>query len=110
MYLPNAEAAIIPSGKLRDYLLSPVHPIGRYKAAFFRSQGYIPNSWEILARDICSLLSTSATFLETTEFGEKCRINGNITGPNGQTFRIVTIWIILTGEGTPRLVTAYPED
>jgi hypothetical protein len=110
MNLPNAEAAIISPVKLRDYLLSPAHPIGRYKAAFFRSQGYYQESWEILASDIRSLLSGSATVLEATEFGTKYRVSGNITGPNGRKFRIATMWIILNGENTPRLVTAYPED
>ncbi|HET7673949.1 MAG TPA: hypothetical protein VFL54_00355 [Gammaproteobacteria bacterium] len=41
MKLPNAGAAVILPEKVRDYLLSPTHPIGRYKAAFFRSQGYV---------------------------------------------------------------------
>jgi hypothetical protein len=110
MNLPNAEAAIVPPDKLRDYLLSPTHPIGRYKAAFFRSQGYYQDNWETLAGDIRSLLSASATRLEATEFGTKYRISGNITEPNGRRFDIVTIWIILNGENTPRLATAYPED
>lgn len=110
MNLPNAEAAIILPEKLKDYLLSPTHPIGRYKAAFFRSRGYEQGSWETLASDIRSLLSTSATLLETSEFGTKYLISGNITGPNGHAFGIATVWIILDGEDAPRLVTAYPED
>jgi len=31
----DPDAAIIPRTKLRDYLLSPRHPIGRFKSAFF---------------------------------------------------------------------------
>jgi hypothetical protein len=108
--LPNAQAAIITPRKLRDYLLSPTHPIGRYKAAFFRSRGYSQDDWETLASDIRSLLSANATVLEATRFGTKYAISGNITDPNGQTFGIVTIWIILKGEDAPRFVSAYPED
>ena len=37
MKLPNADKAIISSEKLRDYILSPIHPIGRFKAAFLKS-------------------------------------------------------------------------
>ncbi len=110
MNLPNAEAAILPPEKIRDYLLSTSHLIGRYKAAFFRSLGYEQDSWEVLASDIRSLLSVDATLLETTEFGTKYRITGNITGPNDRTLCITTVWIILDSENTPRFVTAYPED
>jgi hypothetical protein len=34
MKLPNAERAEAPPEKLRDYLLSPSHPVGRFKARF----------------------------------------------------------------------------
>ena len=34
MLLPNAQGAIIDEAKLRDYLLSEVHPVGRFKARF----------------------------------------------------------------------------
>lgn len=33
--MPNAEHAIIEQGKLEGYLLSEVHPVGRFKARFF---------------------------------------------------------------------------
>jgi hypothetical protein len=108
--LPNAQAAIIPPRKLRDYLLSTTHPVGRYKVVFFRSQGYSQDDWEALASDIRSLLSASAAVLETTRFGTKYAVSRNITDPGGQIFRLVTIWIILEGEDAPRFVTAYPED
>lgn len=110
MNLPNVEAAIIPPEKIRDYLLSPTHPIGRYKAAYFRAQGYEQDSWETLAEDIRSLLSVEARLLETTEFGRKYAISGELTGPSGGTFSITTVWIILNEENSPRFVTAYPED
>jgi hypothetical protein len=37
MMLPNAERAIIDPAKLTDYCLSATHPVGRHKAAVFRS-------------------------------------------------------------------------
>jgi hypothetical protein len=40
MKLPNAENAIVPIGKLTDYLLSKSHPVGRWKASFFRAMGF----------------------------------------------------------------------
>jgi Domain of unknown function (DUF6883)/Domain of unknown function (DUF4926) len=100
---------ILPE-KLRDYLLSPNHPIGRYKAAFFRSLGYEQDDWEALEHDIRSLLTGNAEEMDVTEYGTKYSILGPITGPNGRSTNIVSVWIILMGEDVPRFVTAYPED
>jgi Domain of unknown function (DUF6883) len=32
--------------KLRDYLLSRLHPVGRFKAPFFASLGYGADNWQ----------------------------------------------------------------
>jgi hypothetical protein len=37
--LPNADRAVIEPAKLRDYLLSTVHPLGRFKARFCTALG-----------------------------------------------------------------------
>lgn len=95
---------------MRDYLLSPSHSIGRYKAAFFRSLGYDQANWETLAIDLRSLLTGDAEQIDVTEYGVKYEIRGSVTGPNGRTANVVSAWIILTGEEAPRFVTAYPED
>jgi len=44
----DSAAAIIAPEKLRDYILSTAHPIGRYKSAFFRSLGYTQVHWQQL--------------------------------------------------------------
>jgi hypothetical protein len=110
MVNPNAASAIIAPEKLRDYLLSPTHPIGRYKSVFFRSLGYSQELWENLGRDLRGLLGGDAVQLELTEHGQKVAFRGSITGPNGRSARVATVWIILTGENVVRFVTAYPED
>jgi hypothetical protein len=46
--LPHAADAIVEPEKVRDYLLSPTHPIGRFKAAFFGMLGYSLDNWEDL--------------------------------------------------------------
>lgn len=109
MKLRNIHAAKIPTRKVRDYLLSPSHPIGRYKASFFRSLGYDQAQWEVLAADLQALLAGDAKRMEVTEFGTKYEIRSRITGPNGRIGHIVSAWIILNGEDAPRFVTAYPE-
>ena len=52
MKLPNASLAIIDSAKLRDYLLSPAHPVGRFKAPFFAALGYAQEQWQQLEADL----------------------------------------------------------
>ncbi len=52
MRVPNAERAIISPEKLRAYLLSTSHPLGRFKAAFFATLGYTEEDWELLRADL----------------------------------------------------------
>ena len=106
----DRSSAAISSGKLRDYLLSPTHPIGRYKATFFRALGYEQSSWEILESDLRSMLSAEAERSEVTIYGRKFEVRGTIVGPNGRSARLAAVWIILVGEAVPRFVTAFPED
>ena len=60
MQIPNGSSAYIPVEKLRDYILSQAHPIGRFKFAFFRSLGYEPDDFERLATDIRAMLGADA--------------------------------------------------
>jgi hypothetical protein len=106
----NGATAVFPPEKIRDYLLSPTHPIGRYKSIFFRSLGYTQGQWEILERDLRGLLGEPAQPLDVTEYGQKYAIYGQLKGPNGRTASITCIWIILADEVLPRFVTAYPKD
>lgn len=46
----------------------------------------------------------------SSEHGQKYEIHDIIRGPTGREAHIVTVWIILSGEDFPRLVTAYPGD
>lgn len=100
---------VIPSEKLSDYLLSSTHPIGRHKSAFFLGLGYTPEEPDLLASDLTSLLVASATAGEITKFGQKVLSSGLLSGPNGQTGRVLMVWIILSGDSSIRFVTAYPE-
>jgi hypothetical protein len=103
-------AAIISRDKITGYLLSSSHPIGRYKAAFFASLGYSLDAPEVLERALTGLLRGEIAELDVTEYGQKFSSRGAITGPNGRQAYVLAIWIILSGEHSPRFVTAYPED
>jgi hypothetical protein len=108
MRLPSAETALIDERKIRDYLLSTSHPVGRFKAAFFGSLGYRVDQWELLEKDLRSLLKNDAIPTERTEYGQKYEVRGDVTGPSGESAEIVTVWIVLEGEDRPRLITAFP--
>lgn len=110
MQLPNYEKAIIDSAKLQDYILSPTHPLGRFKARVFQQIGYTSENWKQLAEDIkYQHLSIDAEKGEETEYGEKYTIAGWIRGPNGKSMLLTSVWIILRGENVPRFITIYPE-
>jgi hypothetical protein len=53
--LPNSDGAEIDAAKVRDYLLSEAHPVGRFKAAFFVALGYSTDHWELLRDDLLTL-------------------------------------------------------
>ncbi len=109
MKLPHAELAVIETEKLRDYLLSAAHPIGRFKAPVFQAMGYSQDRWEQLAADLREqhVLSEVDEVVESPH-GRKYVIRANLKGPNGRTFAMMSIWIVLKGEDVPRFVTAYP--
>jgi len=107
--LPKPENALLPPEKVRDYLLSESHPIGRYKSAVFRSLGYEARIWQVLAEDLRKLLILDAEEAGSSEFGTKYAIRGTIRGPNGESGAIVSIWIVRNDENFARFVTAYPE-
>ena len=109
MKLPFAEHAFIEDAKLRDYLLSSVHPIGRFKCQFFLNIGYTAEQWETLRRDLMTLAVTSeAEERERTRYGQKYVVRGRLMGPSRKSAEVATAWIVLHGEQAPRFVTAYP--
>ena len=108
--LPNYEKAFIDPAKIRNYILSPTHPIGRFKMALFQKMGYTDKNWKELVDDIKEHhLPLDAEPIEKTAYGQKYAIKGNIQGPNGKTVLFKSIWIILEGENISRFITIYPE-
>ena len=104
MKLPNVDRAVVDPSKIRDYLLSKEHPVGRFKAAFFGSLDYSREDWETL-RDHLLRISRDVDVVmgQENEFGQKYEIRGALEGPSGRSAEIV-----LHGEDTPRFITAYP--
>ena len=111
MNLPAADRALIQPEKLRDYLLSTEHPIGRFKAAFFARVGYSRQDWRQLQLDIWQIAQAgTAVERQGSTFGRKYEVNGTLRGPSGREASVTTVWIVKNGEDFPRLVTVYPGD
>jgi hypothetical protein len=107
--LPFAEHAIVDASKIRDYLLSAEHPVGRFKARVFGAIGYDRNEWGRLHRDLLALAITlDVQLTESSEHGQRFVGTGNLVGPNGSLLPVTTVWIIRSGEAGPRFITAYP--
>lgn len=109
MKLPGAEHAIVNDAKIRDYLLSPEHPVGRFKAVFFGTLGYTRDQWQRLQHDLLELgRSGTAKRRQKSPFGQKYEVRGILEGPSGGRADVVTVWIRLDGQESPRFVTAFP--
>jgi hypothetical protein len=109
MPIPNAKQVLIPQEKVRDYLLSNRHPIGRFKATFFHSLGFRQDRWEQLEGALRRHAEGGSVAAETaSEYGRKYVVKGELVGPGGSAASVVSVWIILRGQSDPRFVTAYP--
>lgn len=108
--LPNALAAVVEPAKVRDYLLSPIHPVGRFKAVAFFALGYTQQEWSKLRDDLLNhAVVGEAVPGERNTYGQKYTVGGTLTGPNGRSRRFISVWLVESFSSTPRFVTAYPE-
>jgi hypothetical protein len=111
MSLPNAHLAAIEAEKVRDYLLSAEHPVGRFKARFFGALGYTRSNWPQLQRDLLAVARSGASHPgRPSPYGQKYEVQGRLDAPSGTSVNIVTVWIVLNGQESPRFVTAFPEE
>lgn len=109
MRIPNADQATIDPVKLHGYLLSPAHPVGRFKERFFAALGYTPDNWRRLEADLrAQHLSQEAELGAVSWYGQKYEIRAMMTGPAGRSAEVVSVWIVLANEDIPRFLTAYP--
>ena len=85
MKLPAAERAVIVPAKIRDYLLSTSHSVGRFKAPFFARLGYTRANWRRLEEDLLNLaVSGDAELGRDSPYGQKYEIRGILNGPSGR--------------------------
>ena len=109
MKLPRADRVRIDMRKVSDYLLSPMHPVGRFKARVFRALGFEQATISAFVAEVRRIAAEGEVAeVEDFEFGRKYTVPGELKGPRGAA-RVVTIWIQEAGREDVRLVTVRPE-
>ena len=109
MLLPNSERAVIDDAKVRDYLLSSSHPVGRFKSVFFAALGFSEQNWQLLRDALLDLAhSVDASPGQASPFGQKFEVRANLRGPTGRQAHVVTIWLVANGHDFAHFVTAFP--
>ena len=110
MRLPNGDRAEVAPEKLRDYLLSPQHPVGRFTAQFFRGLGYDQENWARLAEELRALARAGDAREIESPFARKFSIVATLVGPSGRSASLISIWVLEGENSNPRFVTAYPAE
>ena len=109
MRLPNADRVVVEEAKVRDYLLSPTHPVGRFKSVFFVALGFSAERWEALRDALVELARTGkAVPGQVSPFGLKFEIRATLQGPSGRQANVLTVWIVSNGQDFPHFITAHP--
>ena len=108
MKLPRPEQVRLDPRKVREYLLSKTHPVGRFKARFFAALGFDETSTEPFVAEVRRIaLVGEVSQVEDTGFGRKYTVPGELSGPAGNA-QVLTVWIEEVGQPDVRLVTVRP--
>ena len=107
--LANAALAIVEPSKVREYLLSQSHPVGRFKSVVFTAIGYTQENWQILRDDLLALARSGVAVPgQVSPYGQKYEVSGKLTGPLGRAASFTTVWLVKPDDPAPRFVTAFP--
>ena len=106
--VPNANRAILDIRKIEEYCLNPTHPRGRHKARVFREAlGIAQNDAQWLREVLLEALRQSeADEAASNDLDRRWRVDVPLTR-HGKRVVVRTIWIIRSGEATPRFVTCW---
>ncbi len=103
-----SENTLIVPAKLTDYLLA--FKKRNDKSRWLSKLGYTIENWKVLEYDLRKqILSLDVVPTEKTEYGQLYEIKGKLTGPNGTSLSVCTIWIIETETGISKFITMYPD-
>ncbi len=103
-----SENTLISPEKLTDYLL--VFKKRNDKSQWLAKLGYTIENTKVLEYDLRKqILSLDVVPIEKTEYGQLYEIKGKLTGPNGISLSVCTIWMIETETGISKFITMYPD-
>ena len=107
--LPGGDELHIPDRKVVDYLLSPTHPAGRGKAAWFLAHGFSLGNRSKLADALRQHgFAHPVANVEDTAFGTRYTVEGPLECPDGRSPLVRSVWFGEPGAAVLRFVTAYP--
>ena len=75
------------------------------KARFLFLAGYTEENWSRLEAD----LAAEAELIRVTDYGDMYKVRARLTGPNGKSLDVITVWITLRANGETRFVTLIPD-
>ena len=100
-------SAIITEEKIKEYLLS--FRKRNDKSKWLSKVGYKLEDWQRLAEDLrTQLLSLDAVIMEETKYGQMYEIKGVLTGPNGKTLSVCSIWMKEYESKSIKFITMFP--
>ena len=106
MRLPVA-TRIAPE-KLSAYLLRPRED--HDKSGFLSLAGYTEKDAARLEADIrTQLLPKEAIAAGEDQYGWKYTIRGPLTGPNGRTLTVLSVWMLEKATGVTKFITHYSD-
>ena len=80
------------------------------KSGFLALGGYsVDNADELLLNIREQILPLETELIEQTEYGPKYRIRSMLTGPNGRSLSVVTIWLTEDATNETKFVTLLPD-
>jgi hypothetical protein len=107
--VPGAASAIVAEDKVRNYLLSGSHFLGRGKARFFGSHGYQAENWKDFGAALRQhILTQPARLSKENIYGSFYEVDGPLNSPTGTNPMIRSVWIIERNSSIPKLITAHP--
>ena len=115
--LYNAERAFVPTGKISGYSLNPEHSSGKHKARKFKAAlGFTPRHVRELEEKLLAGLPAVKADRDgfTPQGAEKFVALVPITGPNGKTIEVRSVWQYvrkgMASSTRPQLITVYIDD
>ncbi len=108
MKLPNADHAVVDIRKLRDYILSPMHRIGKHKArVFLAALNMTANDAESLRRALLQAAREQEAELGLADdYGQRYQVDFVLEW-KGRRAIIRSAWIIEFDTPYPRLTSCY---